>query len=54
MKRLAVVVLVTVFAGVALAAWGGAASAREETQAQRLPALPSNIKERGRFNIGIK
>ena len=54
MKRLAVVVLVTVFAGVALAAWGGAASAREETQAQRLPALPANIKERGRFNIGIK
>ncbi len=54
MKRLAVVVLVTVVAGVALATWGGAASAREETQAQRLPALPSDIKERGRFNIGIK
>ena len=54
MKRLAVVVLVTVVAGVALATWGGAASARQETQAQRLPALPSNIKERGRFNIGIK
>jgi polar amino acid transport system substrate-binding protein len=54
MKRLAVVVLVTVVAGVALATWGGAASAKQETQAQRLPALPSNIKERGRFNIGIK
>ena len=54
MKRLAVVVLVTLVAGVALATWGGAASAREETQAQRLPALPANIKERGRFNIGIK
>ena len=54
MNRLAVVVLVTLVAGVALATWGGAASAREETQAQRLPALPSNIKERGRFNIGIK
>jgi polar amino acid transport system substrate-binding protein len=54
MKRLVVVVLVTLVAGVALATWGGAASAREETQAQRLPALPSNIKERGRFNIGIK
>ncbi len=54
MKRLAVGVLVTVVAGVALATWGGAASAREETQAQRLPALPSDIKERGRFNIGIK
>ena len=54
MKRLAVVVLVTVVAGIVLATWGGAASAKEETQAQRLPALPSNIKERGRFNIGIK
>jgi polar amino acid transport system substrate-binding protein len=54
MKRLAAVVLATLVAGVALATWGGAASAREETQAQRLPALPSNIKERGRFNIGIK
>ena len=32
--------------------WGGAASAREATEAQKLPALPSNIKERGRFNIG--
>jgi polar amino acid transport system substrate-binding protein len=54
MKRLAVVVLVTAVAATALAVWGGAASAREETQAQRLPALPANIKERGRFNIGIK
>jgi polar amino acid transport system substrate-binding protein len=54
MKRLAVVVLVTVVAGIALATWGGAASARQETQAQRLPALPANIKDRGRFNIGIK
>ena len=54
MKRLAVVVLVTLVAGVALATWGGAASARDETQAQRLPALPADIKERGRFNIGIK
>ena len=54
MKRLATVVLVTVVAGVALATWGGAASAREANEAQKLPALPSNIKERGRFNIGIK
>ncbi len=54
MKRLAAVVLVTVVAGVALATWGGAASAREANEAQKLPALPSNIKERGRFNIGIK
>jgi polar amino acid transport system substrate-binding protein len=54
MKRLAVVVLVTAVAGIALATWGGAASAREAVEAQRLPALPENIKERGRFNIGIK
>jgi polar amino acid transport system substrate-binding protein len=56
MKRLAVVVLVTAVAGIALATWGGAASAREADQAQKpkLPALPANIKERGRFNIGIK
>jgi polar amino acid transport system substrate-binding protein len=54
MKRLAAVVLVTVVAGIALATWGGAASAREANEAQRLPALPSNIKERGRLNIGIK
>ena len=54
MKRLAVVVLVTAVAGIALATWGGAASAREAAEAQRLPALPSDIKERGRLNIGIK
>lgn len=54
MKRLAAVVLVTALAGVALAAWGSAASAREADTAQKLPALPANIKERGRFNIAIK
>jgi polar amino acid transport system substrate-binding protein len=56
MKRLAVGVLVTALAGIALATWGGAASAREADEAQKpkLPALPANIKERGRFNIGIK
>ena len=55
MRRLAVGVLVTALAGIALATWGGAASAREADGAQaKLPALPANIKERGRFNIGIK
>jgi len=56
MRRLAVVVLVTAVAVGMLALWGGAASAGDTTQAQKpkLPALPSNIKERGRFNIGIK
>jgi polar amino acid transport system substrate-binding protein len=54
MKRLAVVVLVTALAGVGLATWGGAASAREADTVQKLPALPANIKERGRLNIAIK
>jgi polar amino acid transport system substrate-binding protein len=57
MKRLAVGVLVTALGGLALATWGGAASAREESKAQKkpnLPALPANIKERGRFNIAVK
>ena len=60
MKRLAVAVLVTALAGVLLATWGGAASAREAGKARadkttpKLPALPSNIKQRGRFNIAVK
>ena len=57
MRRLAVGVLVTALAGIALATWGGAASAREADEAQakpKLPALPANIKERGRFNIAVK
>ena len=57
MKRLTVVVLVSAIAGIALATWGGAASAREAEQTAKkpkLPALPANIKERGRFNIAVK
>lgn len=53
MKRLVAVVLVTAVAGISLALWGGAASAGGATQA-KLPALPENIKERGRFNIAVK
>ena len=49
MKRLAAVVLVTAFAATGLALWGGAASAGDATQAQKLPGLPANIKSRGRF-----
>jgi polar amino acid transport system substrate-binding protein len=62
MRRLVVVVAATALGGMLLATWGGAASAREagpneaQTSAQKpkLPALPANIKSRGRFNIAIK
>ena len=60
MRRLAVGVLVTAVAGILLATWGGAASAREAATARadktkpRLPALPTNIKQRGRLNIAVK
>jgi polar amino acid transport system substrate-binding protein len=54
MKRLAAVVLVIAVAATGLALWGGAASAGEATQAQKLPGLPANIKSRGRFNIAVK
>jgi polar amino acid transport system substrate-binding protein len=48
-------VLVTALAGAALAVWGGAASAGDADTAQaKLPALPANIKQRGRFNIAVK
>jgi polar amino acid transport system substrate-binding protein len=64
MKRLVVVIAATTLAGVLLATWGGAASAREAESAgpasaaqkkkPKLPPLPANIKSRGRFNIAIK
>jgi polar amino acid transport system substrate-binding protein len=63
MRRLFVVIAATMAAGVALAAWGATASAREagpagaagvEQKKPVLPALPANIKQRGRFNIAIK
>ena len=60
MRRLVVVVAAVALAGVVLAAWGGAASAREAgpaTAAQKkpkLPPLPANIKSRGFFNIAVK
>ena len=60
MKRLLVVLTATALAGVVLATWGGAASAREAgptASAQKkakLPPLPANIKARKRFNIAIK
>ena len=49
--------------GIAVGAWGTAASAREagpagatsvEQRKPVLPALPANIKSRGRWNIAVK
>ncbi|CAN5139700.1 transporter substrate-binding domain-containing protein [soil metagenome] len=63
MRRLFVVIAAITLTGVALAAWGATASAREagpagavgvEQRKPKLPALPANIKQRGRFNIAIK
>jgi polar amino acid transport system substrate-binding protein len=60
MRRKATLIAAGLLALAALALWGGAASAREtgpasvESAAQALPALPANIRQRGRFNIAIK
>jgi polar amino acid transport system substrate-binding protein len=63
MRRLVVVLAATALAGTLVASWGAAASAREagpnatsaaEQRKPKLPPLPANIRERGRFNIAIK
>ena len=61
MRRLFVVGLATALAGVALATWGGAATAREagpsagqKADQTTLPPLPADIKERKRLNIAVK
>jgi polar amino acid transport system substrate-binding protein len=61
MRRLKVVIAVAVAAGAVAAIWGGVASAREadsaaslEAAQAKLPPLPANIKERGRWNIAVK
>jgi polar amino acid transport system substrate-binding protein len=65
MRRAIVVAALVAVAGVMLATGGGVASAREaepaaepaavdQRQRPRLPRLPANIRQRGRFNIGIK
>ena len=63
MRRLFVVIAATVTVGIAVAAWGTAASAREagpagatsvEQRKPVLPSLPANIKSRGRINIAVK
>jgi polar amino acid transport system substrate-binding protein len=56
-KRIWIPAAVVVLALAALATFGGSATARDastEATKQRLPALPANIKQRGRFNMGIK
>jgi polar amino acid transport system substrate-binding protein len=56
-KRIWIPAAVVVLALAALATFGGSATAGDastEATKQRLPALPANIKQRGRFNMGIK
>ena len=61
MRRLKAVIAVAVAAGAVAAVWGGVASAREadsaaslEAAQAKLPPLPANIRERGRWNIAVK
>lgn len=61
MRKLFVVIVATALAGVALATWGGAASAREAGRSgpqtvdqAKLPPLPAEVKERTRWNIAVK
>jgi polar amino acid transport system substrate-binding protein len=61
MRRLKAVIAVAVAVGAVAAVWGGVASAREadsaasiEAAQAKLPPLPANIKERGRWNIAVK
>jgi polar amino acid transport system substrate-binding protein len=58
MRRPIGVVVVAACVVVALGAWVGAAPAREagttEAQQAKLPALPANVKQRGRWNIAVK
>jgi polar amino acid transport system substrate-binding protein len=60
MRRLVVILAAITLTGVALAAWGAAASAREagptdlERAQQKLPPLPADIKARKRWNIAVK
>jgi polar amino acid transport system substrate-binding protein len=61
MRRLKAVIAVAVAVGAVAAVWGGVASAREadsaaslEAAQAKLPPLPANIRERGRWNIAVK
>ena len=61
MKRIALVTGALVLVAAALAAWGGASpqsakapSAATQAKPKKLPPLPANIKQRGRWIIGVK
>ncbi len=58
MTRFSILIAIAVLALAVLATFGGSAAAREAGPAAAeqatLPARPANIKQRGRFNIGIK
>ncbi len=58
MRRFSVLMALAVLALAAVAAFGGSAAAREAgpaaTKQAKLPPLPANIKQRGRFNIAVK
>ncbi len=58
MKRLAGVIVVAACATAAFATWGGAAPARDsgsaKADATRLPRLPADVRQRGRWRIGVK
>jgi polar amino acid transport system substrate-binding protein len=60
-KRFTVLIALAVLALAVLATFGGSAAAHEAdteateaTEQRTLPKLPANIRQRGRFNIGIK
>ena len=61
MRRIMLVTVALALAAAALAAWGGASpstssgtAAPAQAKKPKLPPLPANIKERGRWIIGVK
>jgi polar amino acid transport system substrate-binding protein len=59
MKRLSLLIAIGAITAVAVATWGVPASAREANtgaaaQKAKLPPLPSEVKERKRWNIAVK
>jgi polar amino acid transport system substrate-binding protein len=57
MKRFIIVVVALGLAATAVAAWSSAApsgTGGAESATQKLPPLPASIKQRGRWNIGVK